>query len=280
MTASRAFAGLYGVTAAMPTIDLATMDSAAKLRNRVDAKYLVDIDTAIRLLCRLTADHSARVLEIGQRRVFAYRSTYFDTPDLATYRAHRQGRRRRCKVRTRNYRDSGASFLEVKLKGGRGGTGKHRLAHPEHLTVDGKAFIDATLSEAYGWGPSRHMEAVLQVCYSRVTVVTGDMSSRITFDLDLSWNVPGGPAVAARPDMAVVEAKTPPDTRMRLPGLVRPQRLSKYCLGVAALYPAYSGNPWYRALRTMTGAPHADFNSHSHLGDLASNSSRPYDRAT
>ena len=67
------------------------------------------------------------MLDIDGRRVFGYESTYFDTPDCEQYRAHRQGRRRRYKVRSRSYVDTGLSMFEVKTKGLRGATVKHRM---------------------------------------------------------------------------------------------------------------------------------------------------------
>ncbi|WP_230854391.1 VTC domain-containing protein [Arthrobacter terrae] len=70
-----------------------------------------------------------RALEIGPRRVFEYESVYFDTPELEQFRAHRQGRRRRYKVRTRTYVDSGLCMFEVKFKGQRGQTVKHRMPY-------------------------------------------------------------------------------------------------------------------------------------------------------
>ncbi len=105
----------------------ALLDQAA-LQTRIDRKYvLADDDLAGALLD--ASRQPARVLEIDGRRRFAYRSTYFDTPALDAFHTSGRGRRRRFKVRTRVYRHSGETWLEVKTRGPRGTTVKDRLPY-------------------------------------------------------------------------------------------------------------------------------------------------------
>ncbi len=91
--------------------------SPAALLERVDCKYIVPVETAERLARRLRDTH--RLLTIGGRSSFRYRTVYYDTPDLASFREHLQGRRRRFKCRSRVCADSGEHWFEVKLKGPR-----------------------------------------------------------------------------------------------------------------------------------------------------------------
>ena len=153
-------------------------------------------------------------LEIERRRRFAYESVYFDTPDLLTYRQHLQGRRRRYKVRTRAYLDSGDCAFEVKLKGRRDQTVKARLPYPvaarAHLTVDAREFLADQLLTAYGQ-PAPRLAA------------TG-----LTRHVLVESKSPG-PAAGA-------------DTALRRLGL-RPVQLSKYCVAVALLHPAPARQP-------------------------------------
>lgn len=114
---------LHGI-ADLPPIDLDDLTARASLMTRTDRKYLVPIASAHRLLHALDGD--VRVLEIGGARTFGYRSTYYDTADLVSYRTAATGRRRRFKVRRRDYLDTGASFLEVKTLTGRGQSAKVR----------------------------------------------------------------------------------------------------------------------------------------------------------
>ena len=86
------------------------------------------------------------MLEIAGRRAFAYDTVYFDTGDLLTARAHVQRRRRRFKCRSRLYVDTEACAFELKTKGARGGTVKHRIAYRHPVTSD-KAFA------APSWAP-------------------------------------------------------------------------------------------------------------------------------
>jgi VTC domain len=208
-------------------IALARLDT---LSDRVDVKYVIPFAAYAALAERLTATHAA--LEIGGRRAFAYRSTYFDTPDLHAYRAHLQGRRRRYKCRSREYCDSGTFAFEVKLKGLRGRTIKHRMPHDGHeLSEAAMAF----LRERIGCEPA--LEPALIVDYRRVTL--GAPGERVTCDFGLTFN---GSAAGLDPGMAIVETKSErgnalADRALRELGH-RPQALcSKYCLGVALTRP-------------------------------------------
>ena len=114
---------LSSVLSALPPVGLPELDEQAALLTRVDRKYVVPA-ADLPLLC---AGLSARVLEIDGRRRFGYASTYFDTPDLASFRGAAHKRRRRFKVRTREYIDTGTAWVEVKTRGPRGSTVKQRL---------------------------------------------------------------------------------------------------------------------------------------------------------
>jgi hypothetical protein len=83
------------IAEAFTPVGLDQLDAGAALRDRVDVKYVVPLAAFAALAERLRATHAA--LAIDGRRAFAYRSTYFDTPELDAYRAHVQGRRRRFK---------------------------------------------------------------------------------------------------------------------------------------------------------------------------------------
>lgn len=92
-------------------------------------------------------------LAINAARDFAYESAYFDTDGVDSYLGSAHGRRRRFKVRTRSYLDSGDCVLELKSAGGRGHPVKarhsssHLLRHK--LNEDVRAFLT-------GLGLSRH----------------------------------------------------------------------------------------------------------------------------
>lgn len=234
-------------------IGLDRLDAVAPLLTRRDRKYVVPLTVAEELVSR----HELRVLEIDGLRTFRYESVYFDTPDLTSYRDTAHKRRRRFKVRTRSYLDTGTCWLEVKTRERRGLTEKHRLPYPlQHrteLTDQGLDFIDTFDRIAPVSGDLR---PALTIHYHRTTFLEPGSGSRITVDTDLRWQTPDGSEVSL-PDMAVVETKTtgPPSSVDHLlwEAHRRPTKLSKYCTGLAALTPGLPANKWNRVLHTYFG---------------------------
>ena len=173
---------------ALPAASLEEVVSQAALLDRVDVKYVVPVDRFAALVERLAATHA--VLEVDGGHVFPYRTTYFDTADLVTYRAHLQRRRRRYKCRTREYVDSGIVAFEVKLNGARGRTVKHRMPYErawrDDVTPSAAAFVRETVGHAYGREPVGRLEPSLAVTYNRITLVTRDERLTCDFDVRLS----------------------------------------------------------------------------------------------
>lgn len=151
-------------------VSLEELNLTAALLTRVDRKYVLDRTAAAGVLADLPA--SARVLEIDGNRRFRYHSTYFDTPDLAAYMGTARRRRRRYKVRTRAYVDSGGQFLEVKTRLG-GATVKRRSpwdGPADLLDDDGLGFVDEALAEGSIHLDGR-LDPVLDVEYQRTTLL-------------------------------------------------------------------------------------------------------------
>lgn len=244
---------------AFAPIDLASVVEAAGLLTRVDSKYLLTPAAYRRFRGRLLEDGDWSCLEIGGRRRFAYESVYFDTPDLLTYRQHRQGRRRRFKVRARTYADSGECAFEIKLKGSRQDTVKERLpyraADAERLTAEAGAFLDRTLRAAYGMAAPVGMDSRLRTDYRRHTLVSLREATRVTVDEDLTCTAATGTAAARRLCLVEVKAARAGGRADRLLWELgaRPVSVSKYCVAAAVLFPWLRANPWARALRECFG---------------------------
>ena len=201
----------------------------------------------------LLADHADRLvsLEIDGRRSFWYRSLYFDTPDVALHRAAATDRRRRVKVRTRVYDDTGTAMLEVKAKDGRGRTVKHRQPHDLDLVGelgdDGIAFVDDVTRSP---GLAASLVPTLETRYRRATVVDPATDTRATIDVDLVCAHVDGRSVGF--DKVIVETKSdltpgPLDRWMWQHGH-RPEPISKYCTALALLDPTLPGNKWHRTI--------------------------------
>lgn len=259
--------------AALPAIGLDALTTDAALLARVDRKYIVPLEVIPTLVEAARSDgprDEASVpaaLEIDGCRELDYLSVYFDTPDLLSFRLAAHARRRRFKLRTRTYLDSGTVYLELKTRGARGLTVKDRDvydgAEPDVLTAEARSEA-ANALEAIGVGPERadDLDARLATRYRRTTLLVpgtaGDPASRATIDLDVQWREVAGVAFAL-PDFAIVETKSTgrasriDRTLWRLG--YRPQRISKYATGLAALHRELPRNRWTRVLAGPLASP-------------------------
>lgn len=251
-----------------PSIGLAELDAVAALQTRIDRKYVLTLAETDAFLRGLDAD--ARVLEIDGVRASGYASTYFDTDDLLTFHLAAHRRRRRFKVRTRTYVDTGGTFLEVKTRAAGGVTVKERRAHPVTDELgEGVTFVDDRLDATHlDAPPASGLVPVLRTHYRRTTVLLSD--ARVTVDTGLAWRLAGqcGAASsgttaaratrAALGDLVVVETKsgTAPSSADRLLWRSghRPDRISKYATGLALLRPDLPDHPWRRLLRELRPA--------------------------
>lgn len=229
----------------------------AELLHRYDRKYVVSADAFSRWL--LGPGEPLDVLEIGGAKQFTYESRYFDTPDLLTYRQHRQLRRRRYKIRTRTYRDTGDCCFEVKLSGYRGRTVKERIPHPlesrDRVTPSAQRLLRDVLT-AHGMPLPGDLVPTLRTTYWRTTLLARDRPVRITCDVEFACDA-GQRRASGPDDRVLVEVKAPRERDpfdARLAGLgVRPEYMTKYCLGMALLDPHLPANPWHPVLKRHFG---------------------------
>lgn len=246
-------------------VGLEELNAAAELQTRVDRKYIVPRDAVPDVLAQLPA--GTEVLEVGGERLLRYASRYFDTPALDSYLGAAHGRRRRFKVRSRTYVDSGASFLEVKTRGGRSATVKDRVPVAGDgvragLDEDAVGYAAAMLVDAgipRAETIAQRLEPILTTGYRRATLLLppgsdGD-ASRGTIDLDLRWHdlhAPDDSGTLTLPDTVIVETKSgcragALDRALWRSGH-RPATVSKYGTGLAALRPGLPRNKWHRTL--------------------------------
>lgn len=252
----------------LATVDLPTLLERAALLTRVDRKYVLDRAT-VEILVELLPPGAA-LLDIDGRTRFGYTSTYLDTPALDAFRQSAHKRRRRFKVRTRRYEESGDAYLEVKTRRG---------AHTVKERIPGRHLTDGTLStvgrdyvadrlSAAGLDPdlATRLVPTLTTRYRRRTVLHADGQTRITIDETPSWEghavggdpsreahaVGGGPSRLALPGLFIVETKSGASAssadRLLWSLGHRPTRISKYATGLAALQPSLPHNRWHRTL--------------------------------
>lgn len=231
-------------------LSLAEIGDAALL-NRVETKYVVSADIIPSLLTAIRDDY--RVLSIEGERLNRYKTLYFDSADFILYRRHQAGAANRYKVRSREYVETGTTFLELKHK-----TNKKRTQKQRILTDDFLRVIDRPSSDFLRARCPHNIDALygrLFSYYSRITLVSRHSAERVTIDLDLSFEWEDRRKLLT--NVAIVEIKRAPHAanspaaqqlRQRH---IRPTRFSKYCIGVTQIYPDVKHNNFKPQLRLL-----------------------------
>ena len=217
-------------------ISLDEMDSV-KLMNRTDVKYFFHSSKLVEILRRAINDY--RVLEISQMRKFQYYTTYFDTPELKLYNEHLNGKLNRYKIRQRRYDATGVEFFEIKFKTNKGRTLKSRIENTKHE----KYLNDLTDSFLRKKTPysNEFLHEAIRNDFIRITLVNNDLTERATLDYNLSFSDSHQDYTC--PQLGIAEIKQDnlsgpsPLIRIMRELKIRPEGISKYCLGVASLYP-------------------------------------------
>ncbi|UBV44850.1 polyphosphate polymerase domain-containing protein (plasmid) [Deinococcus taeanensis] len=238
-----AHSALHDALQGFRSISLADTQAAA-LMDRVEYKYLSTLPLVCDLLPALWAHYHA--LDISGTRLQGYSSVYHDTLDFSMYRAHHNGQARRHKVRYRQYRATGQTFMEVKLRDPKGRTRKERtlMTPGTDLPAAQAAFLAGHLP-ALG---TAQLEPKLRVDCDRLTLVNVPRQERLTFDLNLTLSSPDGAVTRTFPDLVVIELKCAGGVTQSafLPfaqqQALRGQPFSKYGVGCALLYPTLKRN--------------------------------------
>jgi hypothetical protein len=227
-------------------ITLEEMDSV-RLMNRTDTKFMIGVEQLERLLKNLGPNY--QILEVQGMRINRYKTLYFDTPDFLCYRLHHSGKRNRFKIRKREYMESHVAFLEYKEKTNRGRTIKSRIKLGEmadSLNEHENSFIDERTHRHLDYEPK------LWNSFGRITLVDTAVGERLTIDTDIAFEMGGRKACV--PELVIIEVKRDENSgvsevlRQLKHQLVRPESMSKYCLGVALLYPEMKSNNFKQKL--------------------------------
>lgn len=207
---------------------------ATRLMNRTDTKYVLTREELFRLLPKLASDYF--MLEVDGVRRSHYTTQYYDRPNYEFYHVHQNGKKNRVKVRLRKYVDSELTFLEVKHKNNKGRTIKFRKRITDlrdELSPEDLKYIEEMS------GLTGALEAKLTNSFERITLVHKEKAERLTFDLNLSFDQ--SKSHHQMKALVIAELKQEDYNRQTLFAkilkrkLIRPERISKYCLGVALL---------------------------------------------
>jgi len=237
------------------SISLKEMD-AVRLLDRVDTKFTFHFDQLPLILEELKPFY--RILSFKASRITRYKTEYFDTPELKLYTQHHNGKLNRWKVRERKYGGSGQCFFEVKFKNNKGRVIKERIKIKElHDTIDGSSSPFLIQKTPYTPGM---LEPVLTVLYDRITLVGYNLDERLTIDTRLSFLAKG--ESCSFPWLVIAECKQEkascsPFISLMRQHHIRKQSVSKYCLGIASLYPEVKKNNFKKKLHHINHLNHA-----------------------
>jgi len=245
---------LSSITQEFEPISLKEMD-AVKLMNRVDTKFLINIQQ-LHVLLKKAIDHY-RIVEIEGERIPHYSSIYFDTENTEMYRMHHNGKLNRYKIRMRSYVDSGISFLEVKNKNNKGRTSKSRIK------IDEEDFYSIRFGESeqnflFSKTPyqSDDLKPQIQNFFKRITLVDKNKTERVTIDLGLIFRDTETGYTKNIDNLVIVEMKQDGALksyfRQYLNELkVLPGSMSKYCMGMVLLNSDIKTNSFKTKIRKI-----------------------------
>jgi hypothetical protein len=238
-------------------VSLAEMDSVI-LMDRTDMKFVLSFDLLPGILVKLSENY--KVLSIQDKKVFSYRTEYFDTPDLTMYFDHHNGKLNRYKVRHREYIESSLSFLEVKFKTNKGRVIKQRI---ENNIADQHLFSDF-ISKHTPYNPKNLYRTVINH-FNRFTLVDLQMHERVTIDINLSFT--DGIQHVALSDLVIIEVKQNIINRESLIYQVlkgyslRPIPISKYCIGISLLSGKPKANNFKQVIMKINQMSHVEYNA-------------------
>lgn len=237
-------------------LGLDELNQKAAMLERLDNKYVVPATALAPALADLARHFD--VLEIEGKRSFTYATRYYDDAGLRGYYDHHQGRRKRCKVRIRDYVDAGFSYLEVKLKDRRSVTVKKRMRLPTGQTFldeAGVSFVRGCYDELYGEEFGHGLGQVIAMEYQRITLVAREGGERMTIDAGLRFQTDGAETPVGD-GLFIIETKSArgnglADKILRDVHMHPTARCSKYCVGMAATGQVGRINRFLPALRRL-----------------------------
>lgn len=214
-------------------IHLEEMDRV-QLMDRVDTKFTFSLQSLIDILPELNKYY--KVLEVADELLSEYESLYYDDKNFSLYRDHHRELRDRFKVRYRKYVNSNIAFLEIKHKKN-GRTEKSRIRTEgicHEMTKEQLEFVAEQGLTRKDLAPS------LMNRFKRITLVNKTLNERLTLDIDLTFEWEDKSIVLT--NIVIAELKqeralrTSPFYSLMKRNLIRPLRVSKYCVGMITIY--------------------------------------------
>lgn len=239
-------------------VTLEELNQKAAMLERSENKYIISVNQLHHLADELKKEFD--ILEIGEKRIFSYETIYFDDTKHICFVHHKQKKRQRFKVRTRKYIDSNVYFFEVKLKDTRGKTKKFRYKctseHHGIMTQEAHSFLKDCFKKLYKRYHIPHLEPILSMSYSRMTLVAKKGQERMTIDFQLTFHKADStaPHLTSPNDFIIVETKSTNGKgiadKIFRSARIRSTSCSKFCVGTIALGQVRSYNEFRPLIKT------------------------------
>jgi hypothetical protein len=236
-------------------ITLKEMDDV-KFLERSDNKFIFTLGQLPDVLKEVCPNYYALKVEGSFQSI--YETLYFDTPELALYLKHHNKKLNRYKVRKRHYVTSNISFFEIKFKNNKGRTIKKRILDND---ISENIFGSSAqlLKEKTGL-VANMLHPTLWVYYTRITLVNKDLTERLTIDMDLLFKNTDN-QIKRYPNLVIAELKKEKSTRSLFTSIMHERHftnlsISKYCLGIANIFPIVKKNNFKKKLNKLNKLCH------------------------
>jgi hypothetical protein len=227
---------------AFEPIFLAQM-SGIKLMNRIDTKYLINIQQLPELLEKARGEYFVQEID-GLRKAF-YRTVYFDTPEAEMFVIHQNKKLTRQKIRIREYVESYQLFLEIKKKNNKGRTKKIRIP------VNNEDVLDELEAIEFINGKSNYcttqLSKRLKNSFYRITLVNEGKTERLTIDMDIKFENCITGTLNGFSQLCIIEVKQDGNVHSPFKDYlaelrIKKKSISKYCLGMVLTDPGLKSN--------------------------------------
>ena len=240
-------------------ISLDQLNSSAKFMERIETKYILDKKQIKAFFKKALKKYY--ILQMNNKLMFAYKNTYMDTKDYLFYHQHEQKKDKRIKLRTRQYVESGDSFVEYKQKEGRL-VRKFRYQCPTSdygkMTDNAHKFYAKLMQDFNTKHSKKIVSPSLATNYQRITLCSRNSDERVTVDFNIHLeDLRNTKAEPKKLDhFAIVESKSTNDKCtshriMKKIGVRPAKNCSKYCLGIYYFKRAKSWKTFQRTIANI-----------------------------
>jgi hypothetical protein len=240
------------------SITLEKLQNQESFLKRYDTKYILDEKKIISTLNNLGREW--HVLNVGNKIQINYKTLYFDTHDFRLFKDHKQGKRKRFKIRIRFY-ETGEIYLELKLKTNLEETLKFRWKCP---TLPSESVIESPFKEVISQKLNEYLyqldmatlEYKLSTEFTRTTLFNSATKEKLTIDKNFIVDNKNLTLPISK-KMLILEIKSSKplsSLNSTLNSLnIRSVSLSKYGAGAPALFSYLGRNPWVSTLKIFEG---------------------------